>query len=181
MYSLRFIVLLLLLGYKLTFSQSMDTTLQTFPELSAQLLSGEKVLFPDFIKGKKVFITMVFEKGGAYMKPQNQSNKWQDFWKEELKAYGIEFIEIPMMSSIYWIGASWINSGMRSGIPKVLHKNIACFYGNKMKYANLLQIEDISECYACIVNEEGQILAQVHGAINEEKKRTLLRLINEKR
>ena len=148
--------------------------IESFPTINAELLSNEKVTFPDFLKGKKVMISIVFEKWGAYMKPQLQSNDWQTFWANELQPRGIDFYEIPMMSGAYKIGKSYFDSAMRSELPKATHEKIACFYGNKMKYAKALGIDDISECFICIIDEEGNILISTMGAPSPQKKAKLL-------
>ena len=148
-----------------------------FPTLPAELLSGEKVVFPDFVKGKKTVIVMAFEKWGQYQKPQFQADKWKAFWEAELQERGIDFYEIPMMSGVFIPISGWANSGMRSGIPKKFHSKVACYYGNKMKYAQRLQIEDITDCYVCVIDEEGNILDKVYGEIDTEKKQRILHAI----
>ena len=156
-------------------SQKMNS--QQFPTLPAELLSGEKVVFPDFVKGKKVVIALVFEKWAQYQKPQFQADKWKAFWEAELQEKGVDFYEIPMMSGVYVPISGWANSGMRSGIPKKFHSRVACFYGNKMKYAQRLQIEDITDCYVCVIDEEGIILDKVYGEIDSKKKQRLMEAI----
>ncbi|MEL7426894.1 MAG: hypothetical protein AAFN81_28130, partial [Bacteroidota bacterium] len=160
-------------------SSKSDITMndQQFPELKAQLLSGEKVTFPEVANGAVTMVTLVFEKGAKYMKPQLQSNNWQAFWEEELKEQGVNFYEIPMMGGGYRLARSWIDSGMRSGIPAELHANVACFYGDKMKYAELLEIDDITECYVCMIDEEGNLLASHQGEISPESKAEFLGFI----
>ena len=121
-----------------------------FPPLEAQTLLGNKVTFPDRVLGKKTLITMVFEKRGAYVKPQMQADQWKAFWVENLKAKGIDFYEIPMMSGTYSIGRGLVDGWMRDGINEALHDKVACFYGNKNKYAEALNINDLTDCYVCL-------------------------------
>lgn len=149
-----------------------------FPTLKAQLLSGPKVVFPDFLKGKKTLIAMVYEKGGAYIKPQNQALKWQDFWATELGPMGIDFYEIPMMDGIYWVISPWANSGMRSGIDPAFHNKVACFYGQKMKFANALNHSDITDCYIALLDENGKILVSQTGELTSQKKQLFLQHVD---
>ncbi len=151
---------------------------QEFPTLEAKLLSGERVTFPDVAKGQVAFISMVFEKRGKYMKPQLQSNAWQVFWQDSLQDKGIPFYEIPMMSGGFWLASGWINSGMRSGLDAEMQRKVACFYGAKLKYAEVLNIEDITECYVCVLDESGKIIYSSTGEITDEKKRALLASID---
>lgn len=156
-----------------------DTTMQPiFPTLQAELLTGEAVIFPDHVKGKKAMITLVFEKRGAYQTQQFQSDTWQQFWRDTLQAKGIEFYEIPMMSGLYRPIKRQTDYWMRAGIPEPFHKQVACFYGQKRKYAQALAIEDIGQCYACVIDEGGQILWSETGAVTPEKQEQLLAILN---
>ncbi len=152
-----------------------NTPLQ-FPTLTADLLSDEEVTFPDFLVGKKVMITLVFEEGGDYKPALAESDNWQQFWREELKAKGIDFYNIPMMSSIYWVGSALINGGMRKGIDESMHNKVACFYGDKMKYAKILGITDLSKVYVCLIDETGKIVASQIGDLTDAKKTNFLNI-----
>lgn len=150
-----------------------------FPTLTANLLSNDQeVTFPDFLQGKKAMIALVFEKRGDYKQAQGQADNWRSFWSTELQEQGVDFYEVPMMSGIYWVGSSFINSGMRSGLDQTLHDKVACFYGKKMKYAEELGISDISQCYVCVLDENGNIIVSEVGAISETKKQAFLDLMN---
>ncbi len=162
--------------FLLAFLISNHSTAQNtaFPSLTADLLSGDEVTFPDFLAGKKVMITLVFEEGGDYKPALAESDNWQQFWREELKGKGIDFYNIPMMSGIYWVGSSLINGGMRKGIDENMHNKVACFYGDKMKYAEALGITDLSKCYVCLIDEKGNVVVSEMGEINDTKKTSFL-------
>ena len=119
-------------------------------------------------------ITLVFEEGGDYKPALAESDKWQQFWQEELKGKGIGFYNIPMMSGIYWVGSALINGGMRKGIDESLHNKVACFYGDKMNYAEVLGITDLSKCYICLIDEKGKIIASQIGGFTDVKKEVFL-------
>lgn len=145
-----------------------------FPDLTAELLEGGEVTFPDFLKGKKVLIAMVFESWGRYQRPQFQADKWKRFWEEQLKDQGVEFYEIPMMSWGYALGAKSINNAMRGGIPQPEQSKVACYYGQKGRYARLLGIESYRDCYICLIDENGTILSSQSGEITAEKRAQFL-------
>ena len=134
--------------------------------------------FPDSLVGQKVFITVVFSKGGQYQKAQNQSLGWQGFWQSELKDQGIPFYEIPMVSAGYRIMSGVLDGWMRDGIDPALHDFVATHYGSKQKYADALGVTDLTDCYVCLLDEEGNILLNQFGSISEEKKRGFLELID---
>ena len=141
-----------------------------FPTLTADLLSGEEVTFPDFLAGKKAMIALVFEDGGEYERPRNQAEGWQAFWSEELKAQGVDFYEIPMMGSLYWPMSGFIEAGMRSGIDKSLHGHIACHYGKKAEFVKAFGATNLSECHVYMIDEQGNIVVSQTGAVDAQKK-----------
>lgn len=176
-----FLLLVLLLTVKFIFSQvktqnktdmknthfAISTNLPNrFPYLKAKTLAGRKVNFPEEVKGRKAFIVLAFEKNGEYKNSQYQADKWSEFYANHLQEKGILFYEIPMMSKKYTWVSFWVDAGMRSGIPKEKHDKVACFYGDKMLYARLLGIEDLSQAYAFLLDENGKILWKALGVPN---------------
>lgn len=149
-----------------------------FPRIKTRLLSGVKATFPDHIEGDFALVSLVFEKAGRYEKPQLQANNWQKAWQEKLKPLGIRFFEIPMMNGFYWVASSWINSGMRSGVDRDLYDNIACFYGDKMRYAQILKITDITECYVALIDPEGRIVYEHKGDLEQSALDQLVQVFN---
>jgi hypothetical protein len=149
-----------------------------FPMLNAQTLAGTKLSFPESVKGKKTFLILAFEEKGEYENCQKQAELWAGVWVEKLKDQGIAFYEIPMMSGKYWWVSYWVDSGMRSGIAKEKHDNVACFYGDKEKYTKLLAIKDLSQAYVFLLDENGYIIAAASGEPDETKINSIQEKLN---
>ncbi|MEO0899931.1 MAG: hypothetical protein AAFY71_26190 [Bacteroidota bacterium] len=145
-----------------------------FPQIKTKTLAGNQMVFPNDLKGKKSFVAMVFEEGGVYMPPQNQANKWADFYESAMREKGVNFYEIPMMAGGYVLGSWWIDAGMRSGIDPAQHDNVACFYGNKGKYMKMLNLKSMADAHMFLLDENGDILAQVSGNPDLSKKQVFL-------
>lgn len=152
---------------------------QTFPTLNAELLTKEKVTFPDFAKGELTLMVLVFEKMGKYMKPQLQSNQWLSFWQKDLRYKEVQFFEIPMMSGVYKPLKTWTDNGMRAGIDTNLHGNVACFYGKKLTIASQLGIEDITQCQTFLLDKEGNIIYRASGELTPERREALLAAVHQ--
>lgn len=141
-----------------------------FPSLKATLLTGKSIHFPNDVKGKLVFLTLAFDDNGEYKDQQKQSEEWQSFWQDSLSHKGVDFYEIPMMSGKYWFIRFFIDGGMRRGIDPNLHKSVACFYGNKEKYADLLALKSYKNIVSCLLDQQGNILSIQYGYPNETSK-----------
>jgi hypothetical protein len=150
------------------------TSTAVFPVLPAKTLAGRKLTFPDATKGKKSFLVLAFEDKGAYENCQQQAELWATFWDKHMKEAGIDFYEIPMMSGKYKWVSFWVDSGMRAGIDKQKHDNVACFYGDKSQYINALNISDLSQAHVFLLNDAGEITARASGAPNETSMNVLL-------
>ncbi len=160
--------LTILLNIRCQRKMEQTSNISDFPTLDAKTLAGRKVTFPEVTKGKKSFLVLAFEDKGAYENCQKQATEWAEFWEKNLKEAQVEFYEIPMMSGKYKWVRFWVDGGMRSGIDKGKHDNVACFYGDKSKYMNLLNINDLSQAHVFLIDTEGGILSRASGAPNEE-------------
>lgn len=120
----------------------------------------------------------VFEDGGAYKEAQSQADGWAKFWEDKLKKRGIDFYEIPMMSGKYKWLRIWVDRGMRSDIPKEKHDNVACFYGDKQKYMQLLGITALRKAHVLLIDENGKILVQQEGEVQETSMKEFITAID---
>ncbi len=145
---------------------------QVFPKLKAETLSGMDITFPDDLTGKAILILMAFKR-----ETQKTIDSWlEPFIKEFENIDEVQFFEIPMLSR-YWIVMSpIIDGGMRSGIPKPKHKNVATFYGDVDKYRKLLSIKDKSDGYIFLLDADGVIQWRDNGFATEQKLNQLFEL-----
>ncbi len=152
-------------------------SMKVFPELKAKTLAGRDVVFPAALKSKYTFLVLAFEDKGKYEEAQNQANIWASFWKDNLASKGVAFYEVPMMSGKYKWVSLWVDSGMRSGIAKEQHDQVACFYGDKSAYTSVLEIDDLSKAYGFLLNQEGEILFKVYGLPSDAVLKKLVAII----
>ena len=149
-----------------------------FPQLTAKTLARRKINLPNDIKGTLTLLVLAFDDHGEYKEVSSQADTWTKFWEDNLKQKGVGFYEIPMMSGKYKWVSMWINSGMRGGIPKEKHDNVACFYGDKEKYLKLFGITELRKAHVFLIDKEGKILLYQKGLASEsaaEKFKEILR------
>ncbi|MCI0496561.1 mitochondrial ATPase complex subunit ATP10 [candidate division KSB1 bacterium] len=140
-----------------------------FPELKAETLSGIEIKYPDDIKGKITLILMAFKR-----ETQRKIDSWlEPFSKAFESDTSVQFFEIPMLAGAWKLMSPIIDGGMRSGIPKGKHGNVTTFYGNVNKYCELLGIEDKSDGYVFLLDQNGVIQWRSSSFATEENLREL--------
>ena len=136
-----------------------------FPPITTQTLSGDPITLPSDSKTKATVIMIAFEQ-----KTQLKIDSWTDTL---FKQYDIDqtlgFYEVPMISGFYSFMSGIIDGGMRGGIIKSLHDNVATFYGDREPYKQALNITDMSECYLYVLNNEGIIVQHETGYSDFQK------------
>jgi len=148
---------------------------QKFPTIEAETLSQKKVVFPDIAEGKYALIIIAFKR-----QTQGQVDSWLDPFIEEFgDQEKVTFYEIPMISNNWKWMSSWIDSGMRSGVPAYKHDNVATYYGPLTKYFEYFSIENSKLCYTFLLNEVGEIIWRDQGAASEEAYNELRNLVKE--
>jgi len=161
-----------------TMSQS-QTNRTVFPTLTGDLLSGGKATFPEYAKGQIALIVFVYEDQGNYQQAQNQSLIWQNYWRDNLAGQHIGFYEIPMIRSGYKFMSFLTDRWMRQGIPTNFHDKVVTVYGKKREIAEVLGIENIRDCFVCLVDEEGYIIETYSGVLNETQRQQIEYLISQ--
>lgn len=174
------IILLILITLNVTSIKSQENSTMTdktigmtFPELKAETLSGIDMKYPDDVKGKITLILIAFQR-----ETQQKIDSWlRPFSKTFENDATINFFEIPMLAGAWKLMSPIIDGGMRSGIPKQKHGNVTTFYGNVNKYCELLGIEDKSDGYVFLLDQNGVIQWRSNGFATEKKVRELFDMI----
>jgi hypothetical protein len=137
---------------------------KVFPELKAECLSKKNITFPTDVLGKPTIIAIVFE---------SDAQELVDTWIKPVTAkYSnneVNYYEIPMISGNYKIMKSVIDNGMRSGVPKNLHDNVATYFGKLDEYKTNLMMPDKNSCYIFLLDKEGKIKYISSGKADNKK------------
>lgn len=166
------VLFLIMITLNFTSANSQENTPMTdkpigmpFPELRAETLSGIEIKYPEDVKGKITLILMAFKR-----ETQRTIDSWlQPFAKTFENDTTVQFFEIPMLAGAWKLMSPIIDGGMRSGIPKQKHGNVTTFYGDVNKYCKLLSIEDKSDGYVFLLDQNGVIQWRSNGFATAEK------------
>jgi hypothetical protein len=135
-----------------------------FPELKAQTLSKQAVVFPKDGLGKPTILCLVFDRPAQVL---------VDTWTVPiLKKYPnqtVNYYEIPMIKGAWGIMSGFIDNGMRGGVPKELHGNVATYYGSLSSYKTDLILEDKNSCYLFLLDKTGVIQYVTESSADADK------------
>jgi hypothetical protein len=144
-----------------------------FPTIEAETLSRKKVVFPEVARGQHAFILIAFRR-----QTQGEVDSWLDPFVEDFAGReGITFYEIPMISGGWKWMSSWIDSGMRQGVPQYKHDHVATYYGPLKEYHKHLEIRDTGTVHAFLLDQQGRIIWRDIGPANDRKYSHLKELV----
>jgi ATP10 protein len=123
-----------------------------FPTIAVKTLSKNNIELPAFTMGKPVIICIVFEQSA-----QAKVDTWTNPILQKYTAGQVNYFEIPMINANYKIARGFIDNGMRSGVPKELHNNVATYYGKLNTYKTNLMMYDKNSCYLFLLDSVGII------------------------
>jgi hypothetical protein len=135
-----------------------------FPEIKAQTLSKKSIVFPKDVAGKPTIICIAFE-GSA----QSLVDTWTTPVLAKYAQNEVNYYEIPMIKSGYKIVRGFIDGGMRGGVPKELHSNVATYYGGLSDYKTNLRMDKNGSCYLFLLDKSGAIQFVSEGVSDAEK------------
>lgn len=145
----------------------------SFPEIKGELLSFKKITLPKHCKGKVSILIVAFKR-----ETQAQVDTWTTpLLKEFSKNSEFQFLEIPMISSLYSWFSGYIDNGMRGGIIESMHKNVMTYYGPLGDYYSYFDVQDKKLCYLFLLDREGKIQFLTKGESDSQQLRLLFKNI----
>jgi hypothetical protein len=143
-----------------------------FPTIAVKTLAKNKIELPAFTMGKPTIICIVFEQSA-----QGKVDTWTNPVLQKYTAGQVNYYEIPMINASYKIASGFIDNGMRSGVPKELHNNVATYYGKLNTYKTDLMMYDKNSCYLFLLDSAGIIKHIDEAAATTDKIDTLFKAI----
>lgn len=160
--------LLLLLAAAMASSATLEQT--TFPKLQGRNLEQRDMVVPDGLPGRAKLVIFGFVRDH-----QKDIDTWIPPCEElEGEVEGFRFFEVPFLAGRYRLVRSWIDGGMRRGIPDPeARKRTITVYGGRSEAMEQLGVTDLSGIYLFLVGPEGEILWRSQGRWSEEKQNSL--------
>ena len=136
-----------------------------FPQVKGELLTGGKVTLPAYGKGKVTMLAMGFTYDSRFS-VEAYSNRFKSDFGNEPRC---TFFEMPMLGGMAKMGKWFIESGMRRGTKKELHRNVITVYSGVDAWKKMTGYKEGNEAYLFLLDSEGRIVWMRHGGFSEDK------------
>ena len=147
-----------------------------FPLVSGYNLNRKEIEFPSDFDADLNLLIVPFKQH-----QQLDVNTWIPF-AQQTEAERSEFMyyELPTISAMPALSRTFINEGMRAGIPDpVARRRTITLYIDKEKFKSSLGIQDEDRIYLFLVDRQGEILWQTSGEFSEDKAHSLSAVLGE--
>jgi hypothetical protein len=151
-------------------------TLGRFPSVEGRNLEGDHFMLPTDFKSPLNVVLVAFKR-----EQQSDVDTWMPFLKtlhegrRDLSVY-----ELPTLGRRYRLMRSFIDGGMRSGIPeRAVRAGTITLYINKTPFRESLRLADEDRIYVLLVDREGWVFWRSAGHFTDKAGAELARRIDE--
>lgn len=136
-----------------------------FPHMTGIDLIGEDRAVPQSFAGDLNLVAIAFER-----EQQDLVNTWigvaDDLMKDNSQ---LRFYEVPLIYEMNGAYRTWVNNGMRSGIPDpVARERTITVYTDRPKFLETMSMQP-DRIYVVLLNKSGKILWQTEGSSDPSK------------
>lgn len=137
-----------------------------FPQVTGSNLLRRKVTLPDDLQGDLNILFIAF-----YQWHQRLVDSWVPKARQLEQSHpGVRFYEIPVIRKMNFLSQTFINEGMRAGIPNpTTREKTITLYLDKQALQRALEIPNEETIRVLLLDGEGHVLWQTEGAYSEEK------------
>lgn len=129
-----------------------DISGQTFPSVTGESLEKEQVLIPEAFAGKKTLLLVGYKQNSQF-----DIDRWLiglDVTETKVDVY-----ELPTIAGMFpRMFSTFIDNGMRKGIPKPLWKGVITIYGDGDKIQELTGNTNGNNARVILLNEQSEII-----------------------
>lgn len=147
-----------------------------FPEVTGSNLLRQKVTLPGDLQGELNILFVAF---------QQWHQAWVDSWvpmaRQVEQAFPVvQFYELPVIWKMNRFSQTFINEGMRAGIPNQnTRKKTITLYTDKGAFRQALDLPHEETIYVLVVDQQGNVLWRTEGVYSQEKGEALTKAIQE--
>jgi hypothetical protein len=141
------------------------------PAVTGTNLLRLKVQLPDDLSGSLNLLFIPF-----YQWQQREVDSWIPLVSELEHTYpNFRYYELPTIQRLNIIAQSFINEGMRAGIPDPSARSrTITLYLDKQAFTNALDIPNEEHIYLLLIDRAGNVLWRTGGARTDEKSSSLM-------
>ena len=147
-----------------------------FPEVTGSNLLRRKVTLPDDLQGELNILFIAF-----YQWHQALVDSWVPMARQLEQTFpGVQFYETPVIQKMNAISKTFINEGMRAGIPnQTTREKTITLYIDKEEFRRALDIPNEETIWVLVLDRQGNVLWRTEGAYAQEKGDSLLKAVQE--
>ena len=137
-----------------------------FPEVTGTNLLRRKINLPDDLQGSLNILFVAFQQ-----RHQALIDAWVPRVHQLEQSFpGVQFYEIPVIQKLNFISQTFINEGMRAGIPNhTTREKTITLYLDKVEFRRILEIPHEQTIWVLVLDGEGNVLWRTEGAYSVEK------------
>ena len=145
-----------------------------FPGVTGANLLRQKITLPDDLQGELNILFIAF---------QQWHQAWVDSWVPTARQLeqvfpGVQFYELPVIWKMNRFSQTFINEGMRAGIPnQTTRQKTITLYTDKGAFRQALDLPTEESIYVLVVDQQGNVLWRTEGAYSDEKGEALKKVI----
>ena len=145
-----------------------------FPSVSGSNLLRQKISLPEGFTGELNIVCIAFQQW-----QQALVDSWVPLVEHIIELMPqVQFYELPTIYQMNVISRTFINEGMRAGIPDPKTRaHTITLYIDKVAFRKALSIPHEETIYVLVVNKMGEVTWRTEGAYTEEKGRALTNFI----
>ena len=142
-----------------------------FPPVTGSNLKRQKLSLPRDFQGEQNLVLIAFQQW-----QQAQVDTWIPFARQLEETHpGVRYYELPTIRRMNALARTFINEGMRAGIPDPLSRErTITLYLNKRAFRQALQLPKEDDIYVLLVDRAGSVLWQAEGNYAQEKGDSLM-------
>lgn len=141
-----------------------------FPQVEGYNLLREKIRLPADLQGELNIVFVPF-----YQWHQGLVDGWVPLARQLERDYpGVFYYELPVIRSMNFVSRTFINEGMRAGIPNhTTRERTITLYLNKEKFRRALDIPHEDSIYVLLIDRKGEVIWRTEGAYSVEQGKAL--------
>ena len=148
-----------------------------FPQMEGIDLLGETRVVPTTFAGDLNIVAVAFER-----EQQKDVNTWIEVAEGMMEENpSLKFYELPVIYEVNGMYRTWINNGMRSGIPsEAARERTITVYTDREKFTSMMDMTT-TEISVLLIDDKGKILWRHDGIATKQAVTSLENKIKEQR
>jgi hypothetical protein len=137
-----------------------------FPTVSGSNLQRRQLTLPQDLQGEQNLVLIAFQQW-----QQTQVDTWIPFARQLEEAYpAVRYYELPTIQRLNALARTFINEGMRAGIPgQVARERTITLYLDKKAFREALQLSGEDDIHVLLLDRQGRVLWRAEGAFTPDK------------